>query len=798
MQFGYFDDKNKEYVIDRPNTPESWSNYLGSTEYGAIITNNAGGYSFFNSAAIGRFMRLRPNTVPMDQPGRYIYLRDNESKDYWSASWQPVGKPLAHYKSTCRHGTAYTVISSEYADIRTDTRYFVPLGSHFECWNVKVRNTGNTPRKLSLFTFVEYASNWDLWLDIVNLQYSQYILKMNVVDGIIDHGTNVNLPAQPDNFEEGGQQRHTFLGIAGAEVAGYDTDRKRFIGPYRSYHNPLVVEQGQCTNSQAESDNGCGTLQVNLELAPGEEKEFTVVMGIGKASEEGRLAVKLLSKPQHVEEEFLKLKDYWHSRLKGISVETPDAELNSTLNMWGPYNCLITYAWSRAASLVYNGERNGLGYRDTVQDILGVLHAIPEEAGKRLELMLTGQVSTGGAMPVVKPFSHKPGKEGLPKEEEYRSDDCLWLFNTVPAYVKETGDLDFFRKVLPYADKGEDTVLGHLRKAIEFNIERSGAHGLPCGLHADWNDCLVLGQQGESVFVAFQLRFALLTYIEIADMLDEKTEMEWAMPLLDKLDEAIEEHAWEGDRYLRAFRWDGFKFGSQESEEGRLWLNPQTWAVLSGHATGKRADTILRQVSQQLFTDYGIMICDPPYVKTDLEVIKAPLFNAGTKENSGIFCHTQGWAVMAEALQGNGSQAYKYFRAYMPAASNTRAEIREIEPYVYCQSTHSKYSQRFGASRLPWLSGAATWAYYSASQYMLGIRPEYEGITIDPCIPFTWEELKISRRFRGKVLHIRISNPGGVEKGVGKLVLNGEELGGNFIPADKLQEENKVEVVMGH
>ena len=797
MQFGYFDDTKREYVIERPDTPESWSNYLGSTEYGAIITNNAGGYSFYNSAADGRFMRLRPNTIPMDQPGRYIYLHDRDSKDYWSASWQPVGKPLDKYKTVCRHGTAYTIITSEYDNILTETRFFVPLGETFECWNLKIKNTGTKKRNLRLFTYTEYTGHWNLWLDIVNLQYTQYIMAMKVIDNMIDHGTNVNQPFDSSNPYEGGQGRHSFLGIAGAEVTGFDTDRKKFIGPYRSYHNPVVVEKGECTNSLATSDNGCGTLQIDVVLHAGEEKELTVVMGFGTAAIQGRKTVREYSKPGKVHDELERLKTYWHNRLEGMTVKTPDAEFNSMLNMWSPYNCLITYAWSRAASLVYNGERNGLGYRDTVQDILGVLHSIPEEAVERLELMLTGQVSTGGAMPVIKPFTHKPGKEEAPPEEEYRSDDCLWLFNTVPAYVKETGNISFYEKVLPYADKGNDTVLGHLRKAIEFNLERTGAHNLPCGLRADWNDCLMLGHEGESIFVAFQLRYALKTYIEICTMLEKRSEIDWAEPLFKQLDGNIEKHAWDGDWYLRAYRWDGMKFGSKESEEGNLWLNPQTWSIISGHASRERTDKVLKQVHKRLFTEYGLMICDPPYIKTEVEVIKASLFNAGTKENGGIFCHTQGWATIAEAMNGHGNQAYNYFRAYMPAAYNTRAEIREIEPYVYCQSTHSKYSPRYGASRLPWLSGSATWAFYSASQYILGIRPEYNGITLDPCIPQDWQDFQVTRRFRGKILRITVKNPDKIEKGVNKILINNKTVKGNFIPIEMLDKENDVVVVMG-
>ncbi len=796
MQYGYFNDKDKEYVIDRPDTPESWSNYLGSTEYGAIITNNAGGYSFYNSAASGRITRLRPNTIPMDQPGRYIYLHDSESKDYWSASWQPVGKPLDKFKTICRHGTAYSVFDTEYNNIVTETKYFVPLGKIHECWSFKITNKDTKKRSIKAFTFVEYVANWHMWMDLINLQYTQYILTMDVVDGIIDHGTNLHLPPKPDDFEEGGQGRHTFMGIAGAKVEGFDTDRKKFIGPYRTYANPLVVENGQCTNSIAVSDNGCGVLQVNLDLEPGETKEFTVVMGIGEAAKEGKAAVAEFQVEGKAEEEFRKVKEYWHSKLNNLSIQTPDHELDSMVNMWSQYNCLITYAWSRAASLVYSGERNGLGFRDTLQDILGVLHIIPEEAKERLELMITGQVSTGGAMPVVKPFSHKPGNEEPPKESEYRSDDCMWMFNTIPAYVKETGEIDFYSKVLPYSDKGEATVFEHMRRAIEFNLDRLGANGLPCGLHADWNDCLVLGQKGETVFVALQLRYALVNYLEIAGLLDKDSEIDWATKELQKIDASIEKHAWNGEWYIRAIKDTGLRYGDIDSEEGSIWLNPQSWAVYSGHATDSRAKKVLEHVNNELFTDYGLMVCDPPYAKADLSVIKAVLFNKGTKENSGVFCHTQGWAVIAEAMVGNGNRAYDYFKAYLPAAMNTKAEIREIEPYVYCQSTHSKYSPRYGASRLPWLSGAATWAMYSVSQYILGVRPEYNGITFDPCIPSDWKSLTVQRYFRGKWLNISIQNAQGEQKGVKSLRLNGSTIEGNFISVDLLESTNEIQVVM--
>jgi cellobiose phosphorylase len=622
-------------------------------------------------------------------------------------------------------------------------------------------------------------------------------MKMSIVGKMIDHGTNVMMPYGDEKMEGVEQARHSFLALSGAPVKSYDTDRNVFLGTYRTYANPIVVEQGRCKNSIAVGDNACGVLQVDVSLQPGESKELIVLMGIGKADIEGKKAVREQGKPEKVRAEFNKLKSFWHSRLQGMTAKTPDKELNSMLNMWNPYNCLITYAWSRAASLIYTGERDGLGYRDTVQDMLGVLHTIPGEVKECLELMITGQASTGGALPVVKPFAHKPGYEKAPEEKEYRSDDCMWLFNTIPAYVKETGDVSFFSKVLPYADKGEDTVLGHMRRAIQFNLDRSGAHGLPCGLFADWNDCLELGYNGETTFVAFQLRYALKTYIDICEMLNKSDEMQWAQGCLNTLDENLEKHAWDGEWYLRAYRADGLKFGSKENNEASIFLEPQPWAIISGHTSGERAVQLMNIVNKRMMTNYGLMLCDPAVEKTDPRVIKARLFNKGMKENASVFCHTQGWAVIAETLLGRGKEAYDLYRKFMPAAYNTKAEIREIEPYVYNQFINSKYSPRYGAARLPWLSGSASWAYYTVTQYILGIQPDYSGVRIDPCIPSKWKEIKITRRFRENTLNILIKNRDGVQKGVKKIVINGEELNGNFIPIELMKEKNEVLVVMG-
>jgi len=797
MQYGYFDDEAKEYVITRPDTPQSWSNYLGSTEYGAIITNNAGGYGFYKSGARGRFMRLFFNSIPMDQPGRYFYLRDKADGDYWSASWQPVGKPLDQYQSTCRHGTAYSIFESRYAGIATEAAYFVPLGQTFEYWRLKVTNASDRPREIDVFTYCEFTNQWMTFQDQVNLQYSLFIVRGSLTDdNLLRIAIEDNLTPRDEETLLHHKANQTWMGLIGAPLAGYDTSREAFLGPYRNYHNPLAVEQGQCSNSHAYGDNSCGTLHTTLTLQPGESREMLVMLGIGDARVVGKRAVAEYGSLERAAVELQKLKDAWHARLGSLMAQTPDEDFNHTVNVWGLYNCLITFAWSRAASLVYNGERDGLGFRDSVQDILGVSAAIPEEAQARLELMLTGQVSNGGAIPVIQPFDHRPGHESPPPDENYRSDDCLWFFNVVPAMVGETGDLSFYDKVLPYADKGEATVFGHLRRALEFNLERTGAHGLPCGLHADWNDCLKLGYYGESLFVSFQVRLGLTIYAEIAERLGRPEEAAWALAQRETLEANIQKCAWDGDWFIWAIGDDGTVYGTKESPEGQVYLNTQIWSVISGSATPEQAERCMQTVKEHLATPYGLMLCAPAFVNMPVDVMRALVFNPGIKENAGIFNHTQGWGVMAECLLGHGDQAYDYYRASMPAAYNDRAEIRQCEPYVQAQTTYSTFSPRAGNTRTSWLTGAAAWAYFSATQYILGIRPELDGLRIDPCIPATWPGFTATRRFRGHTVHIEVKNPHGVCRGVQSLTLNGEVLPGNLIPAERLGEENHVEIVL--
>lgn len=795
MQYGYFDDTHKEYVITRPDTPRPWSNYIGNAEFGGLVTNNAAGYTFYKSADQGRLTRYRFNSAPADLCGRYVYLRDKENSDYWSNSWMPVGKPLEAFETTCRHGAGYSTIRSTYDSIASEVTYFSPNHATYEVWKITLENTDSRARTLSVFPFLEPQCNWNATDDMKNLQYTQYIASTQIIDGILDIASNVNMPEDLENFTNKDQKRHTFFGVSQIETTAFDSDLSQFMGAYGNYAKPQAVVSGQCSKSTAYGDMTCAAFQIDLTLAPGERRSFACVFGIGKANEAGAQALRAMASEAAIDAALESVKQHWHSRLKVLSATTPDSAFNSMVNMWAPFNNLMTFYWSRTASLVYAGERDGLGYRDTIQDFVGSTALITEETRERLELMLTGQYANGGAKPVVQPFNHKPGKETAPNH--YRSDDCMWLFNAVPTFVKETGDIDFYHKVLPYADQGEATVFQHLRRAIEFNLERSGAHQLPCGLHADWNDCIRLGEKGETIFVAMQLRYALREYITIAQLLGNTEELAWGEKQLATLDQNLETHAWDGEWYLRAYRYDGLKFGSKENDEGKIFMNPQVWAVLSGHATGERAAQVMEALHRELATDYGIMLCTPPYVKTDPQVCLARLFNPSTKENGGIFNHTQGWAVMAAAELGMGNRAWEYMRNVMPASFNERADIREVEPYVVCQSTHSKYSPRYGTGRVSWLSGSAVWNYVAMTHAILGVQPDYAGLRIAPCIPEDWDAITIQRSFRGVDYTIEIKNPNRKQCGVRQIVVDGKTIEGNLIPLAPTGSSVKVEVTLG-
>jgi cellobiose phosphorylase len=588
------------------------------------------------------------------------------------------------------------------------------------------------------------------------------------------------------------------MALVGAPLAGYETVRERFLGSvYNTYANPQAIIDGKCSNFLAEGENAIGTLQVDVTLQPGETREFIAMLGLGTPESHGYAARTEFGTPERCAAELQKLRAHWHGQLDGVKVKTPDAEFDSMANVWGAYNALITYTWSRHASLIYNGERDGLGFRDTVQDFLGAMPHLKDLIRPRLELMLTGQVSNGGAMPVIAPFSHTPGKMPPPKREEYRSDDCQWFFNAIPDYVAETGDVGFYHKVLPYSDQGEATVLGHLRRALEFNLERSGKNGLPCGLHADWNDCVKMGYDGESVMVAFQVRLGLDTYAKIADHLALPAEATWARTELVKLEAAIQQATWDGEWFLWAIGPDGHRYGASTEAEGKIYINTQVWAVMSGAATPAQGRSCMDALKRELATPYGVMLSAPPFTHTPPTVMGGVIYNHGIKENAGIFCHTQSWAVIAECLLGNGDLAYEYYRAFMPSAYNTRAELREIEPYVHCQTTYATCNRNAGKSRVPWLSGTASWSHHTALQWILGVRPELDGLRIDPCIPKAWPGFTMTRVFRGKTLKIEVKNPAGVCRGVKSLTVGGKVIAGNLIPLDRLKDGAKIVATLG-
>jgi cellobiose phosphorylase len=792
MKYGHFDDQAREYVITRPDTPKSWINYLGARLYGGIITQNAGGYSFHKSGGKGRILRMRFNGVPVDQPGRYLYLRDDKTGDFWSATWQPVGKPLDRYRAVVRHGLGYSVFESEYEGIHTELTVFIPKDQAFEYWALKVMNTSALTRKISVFSYAELANNWNYRQDLENLQYSQYTVQMSVHDGMIRWRNATN-----PGFEE------VWFGLAGAPVLSFDTDRDIFLGAYRTQASPLAVEQGRCFGSLAVGDNGCASLHSSVELKPGQSRDLIYLLGMGSPVESwrdlpaGRDVLREFGTPERLEHELEATKAEWSAHLDTFQVKTPDPELDSMVNVWNAYQTHMTFNWSRGVSLVEAGDRDGLGFRDTVQDMLAVTHSIPNEVRGRLDLMLSGQTSAGGGCPLVRPLTHKPGQEKPPTDEEYRSDDTLWLPITVSNFVFETGDLAYLDKVIPYADKGEATVYEHLKQALQFSIDHKGRNGLIQGLHADWNDCIKFGTTGESLFTSFMFHLGCHIVADLARRKDLPTDARWAQEHGAKILEDIQRSAWDGEWFLRAIAATGGTLGSHRNPEGSIYLNAQTWAVISGAATSDQAKRSMDSVHKHLATEHGLLLCNPPHTKPDPH-IQLPLlvYPPGHKENGGIFCHSNAWAVVAECIMGDGDRAHEYYRAYLPARYNDSAEIRQAEPYVYSQFTHGKSSPRFGQSRNSWLTGTASWSYIAVTQRILGLRPVLEGLLVDPCIPRDWSGFSARRRFRGKLLRISVENPSGLSKGVLRMTLNGKGITGNIVPVDLLQEENDVVAVL--
>lgn len=796
MKYGYFDEQNKEYVITRPDTPSPWANYLGDPNYGAMISNNAAGYSFEKSGANGRILRFRFNSTSNDLPGRYIYIKD-ESGEYWSGSWAPVCKPLDSFKSECRHGTAYTIISSEYRKIRTETAYYVPLGKTYEVWACKVTNLGDKPRKLSVFGVCEFVNDNNYEQDGVNLQYTQFITHTYYSDNLLTQREN---ELQADAVGWGKGKRTRFFGLAGEKADAFCGDREKFLGVYRGYGNPLGVERG-LNNDINFCGNSVGALQSDITLEAGETRSFVYIVG-QKTEEEAREILARYNNEKETENELSELKSYWHGKLGNLTVHTPDSDFNNMVNVWNAYNCFITFTWSRAASFIYCGLRNGFGYRDTVQDIQGIIHLAPEMAKEQIIFMLSAQVTNGAGLPLVK-YTHDAGNENTPDDPEYvretghpsyRADDALWLFPTIEKYIGESGDTAFLDEEILFANNGErGTVYEHLKRAVDFSMNNLGNHGMPAGLHADWNDCLRLGKRGESTFVAFQLVYAIKLLKNYAEMKNDGEYIKYLDEIGAGLD-GILEKCWNEDRFIRGYKEDGEVIGKRTDPEASMWLNPQSWAVISGYATREQAEKALGSVERELNTPYGAMLMYPPYADHAFPGALMHCFNRCVKENAGIFSQSQGWLILAEAKLGRGDMAYKYWKEASPATYNDNAELREMEPYVYGQFVEGKDSPFAGRAHVHWLTGTASTVMVGTVEGILGLRPNTRGLVIDPSIPSGWREFTMEKTFRGKRLNIKVTNPNGAQSGVKSITVNGEKLAENLITEDVLGEVNEVVV----
>lgn len=803
MRYGYFDDKAREYVIDRPDTPAPWVNYLGSPAYGAIISNNAGGYSFERSGANGRILRYVFNQF--DQPGRYIYLRDDESGDFWSASWQPVAKDLNDYQVKCCHGMGYTRMEASYAGISSKAVYYVPQGKAYEVWALTVTNDSDRDRSLTLTGYAEFTNHSNYEQDQVNLQYSLFIGRTVFEGNRITqqiHG-NLDALAQGEDVDDK-TVTERFFGLTGAPVSSYCGDKTAFLGAYHGYGNPQGVAAGDLGNLESYNENSCGALSCKVKLAPGESKTILFATGMKPSAQAAAILAGYTDPAAQVQQEVDALKAEWYSRFSHLQVETPDPAFNTMLNTWNAYNCFITFIWSRAASLIYCGLRNGYGYRDTVQDIQGIIHLEPEMACEKIRFMLSAQVDNGGGLPLVK-FTHNPGHEDTPDDPSYvketghpayRADDALWLFPTVYKYVAESGNLAFLDEVIPFANKDQGTVYEHLKRAVEFSLNHLGPHGLPAGLYADWNDCLRLGANGESAFVAFQFYYAMRILRQFAAHRGADQDVRWLDEKLTEYQSRIQELCWDGDRFIRGFTEAGERIGEAAAPEANFWLNPQSWAVISGLADSHQADTIMEGVSQRLNTAYGAVLMDPPYHAHAFDGALAVIYNPGTKENAGIFSQSQGWLILAEALCGHGERAFGYFTENAPAAQNDRAEIRHLEPYCYGQFTEGPASKHFGRSQVHWLTGTASTVMVGCVEGILGLRPDLDGLRLAPAIPKEWDSFTMEKDFRGHRLHICVENPGHHESGCRSLTLNGQAMPDNYIPASALRDENDIILTM--
>lgn len=775
MRYGHFDDALREYVIERPDIPVSWTNYLGVKNMCTVISHNAGGYSFYRNAEHHRITRFRQNGVPLDRPGHYVYIRDDETGEYWSISWQPVGKDLTRASYQCRHGMSYSRFICDNADIHAEQTLFIPVEDDVELWDVAIRNTGKRKRSLSVFNYVEFSFH-HIEIDNQNLQMSLYASGSSYADGIIEY----------DFFYE----PWTFHYVASDFVPdSYDCVRDRFLGSYRTESNPSAVERGECFNSTELGGNHCGALHKKLSLSPGESARLLFMLGVG-ARGAGRAMKEKYSVPGRVDQAFGELAKYWEAKTSVLQCRTPHQGMNTMLNTWTLLQAETCVVWSRFASFVEVGGRTGLGYRDTSQDVMAVVHTNPDRCRERIVELLHGQVSRGYGLHLFDPEVFAPKEDRLPGVklptvvptpsaadiihglEDTCSDDALWIVATICEYVRETGDDAFFDAVVPFADTGEGTVYEHMKRALDFSAEQVGATGICKGLRADWNDCLNLGG-GESAMVSFMHHWALLNFIEAAAHLGRKDDVARYTALAEKVKGACERELWDGGWYIRGITRKGMKIGTHANSEGKVFLESNSWAVLSDVAARERGVKCMDAVHEHLFSSYGIHLVWPTFTTPDDDIGYVTRVYRGIKENGAIFSHPNPWAVVAECKLGRGARAMEFYDAILPYNQNDIIEIREAEPYSYCQFIMGKDHTAHGRARHPWLTGSGGWAYFAATHWMLGVRPGYDGLVIDPCIPPDWPGFEIVRKWRGATYRISVKNPARVQKGVKSVLIDG-------------------------
>ncbi len=796
MQYGHFDYEKREYVIDRVDLPVSWTNYLGVEDLCAVVNHTAGGYLFYKTPEYHRITRFRGNSVPMDRPGHYVYLRDNESGDYWSISWQPVGKPLDQAQYTCRHGLSYSVYECCYDGIWASQTLSVPVGDNLELWDVTLRNEGTQERDLSLFTYCEFSFH-HIAIDHQNFQMSLYCSGSSYEDGVIEYDLF---------YEEFGAQYFT----SNVEPDGFDCLRDRFIGVYRSESNPAAVERGACGGSHELGGSHCGSLQKNIRLAPGEEVRLLFLLGEG-GREEGRKARKRYDSPAAADLAYEKLRAFWDAKLQKLQIRTPNEGMNTLINVWTLYQSEINVMFSRFASFIEVGGRVGLGYRDTAQDAMTIPHSNPDKCRQRIVQLLQGLVSKGYGLHLFQPEWFLPEPEEKPFRsptvipepdrdsivhglKDACSDDALWLVPAIVEYIRETGETAFVDECVTYADGGEGTVYEHMKRILDFSAEQTGEHGICKGLRADWNDCLNLGG-GESAMVSFLHCWALEYFTDLAAYLGRREDAEAYCRMKEQVKKVCDRELWDGAWFIRGITKNGKRIGTSQDREGRVHLESNTWAVLSGAADEERGRLAMDSVEAYLYTPWGLMLNAPSYTVPDDDIGFVTRVYPGIKENGAVFSHPNPWAWAAECRLGRGDRAMKFYNALCPYWQNDKIEIREAEPYSYCQFIMGKDHSAHGRARHPFMTGSGGWAYFAATRYMLGVRPDFESLTIDPCVPADWKEFSVSRKWRDVTYEIEVVNPDGVMKGVKELYLDGVRT--DRIPLLEKGTLHHVRVVMG-